>query len=133
MRSALNAPVDKYGCERLACQECTPQNFRFQTLVALMLSSQTKDEVTASAFKILQQKLGECFGAAEMVQIAVEEIDDCIRSVGFHRRKSLYLHQTSTILMRDYMADIPRTFDELVKLPGVGPKMVISLLGKFML
>jgi endonuclease III len=34
------------GCERCATSE-NEQQFRFQTLVALMLSSQTKDPVTA--------------------------------------------------------------------------------------
>ncbi|XP_077173146.1 endonuclease III-like protein 1 isoform X3 [Paroedura picta] len=37
--------------------------------------------------------------------------------------KARYIKQTSAILQRDYGGDIPKTVAELVKLPGVGPKM----------
>lgn len=34
-----------------------------------------------------------------------------------------YIKQTTQILKDQYNGDIPRTFKELCKLPGVGPKM----------
>ncbi|XP_015271086.1 PREDICTED: endonuclease III-like protein 1 [Gekko japonicus] len=37
--------------------------------------------------------------------------------------KVRYIKETSAILKRDYGGDIPKTVAELVKLPGVGPKM----------
>ncbi|RYC62884.1 DNA-(apurinic or apyrimidinic site) lyase, partial [Xylaria longipes] len=45
--AASDAPVDTMGCERLALTTASPRDQRFQTLVALMLSSQTKDTVNA--------------------------------------------------------------------------------------
>lgn len=57
MRSRVLAPVDTMGCESLAEDFRSPREMRFQTLVALMLSSQTKDTVTAVAMKNLQQNL----------------------------------------------------------------------------
>lgn len=61
MRAAHVAPVDTMGCESLADVTCPPRDQRFQTLVALMLSSQTKDTVTAVAMKNLQENLpGVC-------------------------------------------------------------------------
>lgn len=61
MRAAHVAPVDTMGCESLADVTRPPRDQRFQTLVALMLSSQTKDTVTAVAMKNLQENLpGVC-------------------------------------------------------------------------
>src|SRR3989338_4940956 len=52
MRGQTEAPVDTEGCERLAERGAVSEKaFRFQTLVALMLSSQTKDTITAAAVR----------------------------------------------------------------------------------
>lgn len=61
MRNENVAPVDTMGCESLADRSQTPRNQRFQTLIALMLSSQTKDTVTAVAMKGMQERMpGVC-------------------------------------------------------------------------
>lgn len=57
MRNENVAPVDTMGCESLADRTRTPRDQRFQTLVALMLSSQTKDTVTAVAMKGMQERM----------------------------------------------------------------------------
>jgi len=43
--------------------------------------------------------------------------------VGFHSRKASYIKQATEILANKYDKDIPPTYDEIIKLPGVGPKM----------
>ncbi|CAI7605318.1 unnamed protein product [Penicillium pancosmium] len=53
------APVDTMGCAELYWRASSPKDRRFQTLVALMLSSQTKDTVTAVAMQRLHTELGE--------------------------------------------------------------------------
>jgi hypothetical protein len=45
-RPSLDAPVDKFGCERLRDLKAPPAVQRYHTLVALMLSPQSKDEKT---------------------------------------------------------------------------------------
>lgn len=61
MRNENVAPVDTMGCECLADRSVSPRDQRFQTLVALMLSSQTKDTVTAVAMKGMQDNMpGVC-------------------------------------------------------------------------
>ncbi|XP_053221613.1 endonuclease III-like protein 1 isoform X3 [Podarcis raffonei] len=47
----------------------------------------------------------------------------CFDSDAPPERKVSYIKQTTAILKEDYAGDIPRTLTELVKLPGVGPKM----------
>ena len=56
MRSSLNAPVDTMGCDCLAnALPKSPQNRRFCILISVMLSSQTRDEVTAKAIGELEK------------------------------------------------------------------------------
>ncbi len=61
MRNENVAPVDTMGCESLADRKKSPRDQRFQTLVALMLSSQTKDTVTSVAMRGMQENMpGVC-------------------------------------------------------------------------
>lgn len=57
MRNENAAPVDTMGCESLADRSRTPRDQRFQTLIALMLSSQTKDTVTAPVIWGMQERM----------------------------------------------------------------------------
>ena len=57
MRNENIAPVDTMGCESLADRQRSPRDQRFQTLIALMLSSQTKDTVTAVAMRGMQERM----------------------------------------------------------------------------
>jgi hypothetical protein len=45
MRKETPAPVDTMGCSELADDKSTPEVKRYQSLISLMLSSQTKDQV----------------------------------------------------------------------------------------
>ncbi|KAI0443777.1 DNA glycosylase [Xylaria telfairii] len=128
--AACNAPVDTMGCERLALTTASPRDQRFQTLVALMLSSQTKDTVNAVAMHRLQTELPpHAPGAApglnleNILAVAPARLNELIHAVGFHNNKTKYLQQAAAICRDAYGGDIPDTIDGLVSLPGVGPKM----------
>lgn len=54
MRLEHKSPVDTMGCEQCADKKASPANQRFQILVALMLSAQTRDEVTFAACQRLK-------------------------------------------------------------------------------
>ncbi|GBB91999.1 hypothetical protein RclHR1_01950011 [Rhizophagus clarus] len=125
-RKNIIAPVDTMGCERLADEpsdHITPQTSRFQTLVSLMLSSQTKDHVTAAAVQNLRQKLPGGLNLDSILQVDEKFLDECISKVGFHRKKATYLKQSAKKCKEEYDGDIPNTVEGLMKLPGVGPKM----------
>jgi len=53
MRKHKTAPVDAMGCQKCADPNANPIVFRYQSLIALMLSSQTKDQVTHAAMQRL--------------------------------------------------------------------------------
>lgn len=53
----------------------------------------------------------------------MQDIDDCIKKVGFHNKKTKYLFETAKVLKKQYDGDIPNTIKGLCALPGIGPKM----------
>lgn len=120
MRKHGTAPVDTMGCHKCADPNASPIVSRYQSLVALMLSSQTKDQVTHAAMQRLNT-----YGCKPDIIAATSDdvLGKLIYPVGFWKRKVEYLKRTSTILLDKYDGDIPKTVKELCELPGVGPKM----------
>jgi len=123
MRKLRLAPVDTMGCESLAEDNRSPRDRRLQTLVALMLSSQTKDTVTAVAMKNLQDNLPGGFCLESLLVVDPVLLNELIVKVGFHNNKTKYIKATAEILKEKFGGDIPDTIEGMVSLPGVGPKM----------
>ncbi|KAF9809239.1 hypothetical protein IEO21_07468 [Rhodonia placenta] len=128
MRSRIVAPVDTMGCDRPQLEETTPQNQRFATLVSLMLSSQTKDEVTFAAVCKLRAAIGGALSVDALLAADDSTIGEAICKVGFWRRKTQYIKQATQILRDEFNSDVPKTVEELCSLPGVGPKMAFLAL-----
>ncbi|KAK8138761.1 hypothetical protein PG984_002141 [Apiospora sp. TS-2023a] len=127
---AKDAAVDTMGCERLALPTASPLDQRLHTLVALMLSSQTKDTTNAVAMRRLQTELpphapGAPAGLnlANLLAVDPATLNELIWVVGFHNNKTKYLKQTAEILRDRWAGDIPDSIEGLTSLPGVGPKM----------
>ncbi|OJA11195.1 hypothetical protein AZE42_06243 [Rhizopogon vesiculosus] len=128
MRTQTVAPVDTMGCDRAQHNETDPKNRRFSTLVSLMLSSQTKDEVTDAAVKKLRTAVGGTLSIDAIISADDATISDAIAKVGFWRRKTTYIKKAALRLRDDFDSDVPKTVDELCSLPGVGPKMAFLTL-----
>ncbi|KAI0925742.1 hypothetical protein AcW1_008095 [Taiwanofungus camphoratus] len=128
MRSRIIAPVDTMGCSRAQLEETIPENQRFATLLSLMLSSQTKDEVTFAAITKLREAVGGSLSVDAVLKADESTISEAICKVGFWRRKTQYIKQAAQRLRDDFGSDVPKTVDELCSLPGVGPKMAFLAL-----
>lgn len=121
VRHKFPAPVDTMGCAQANTLTDKLEDQRFQILVSLMLSSQTKDHITWGATKRLKER-GICT-VKGIMSTGESEIEDLIHPVGFYRRKAVYLKKAAEILDKKYQGDIPDTLQGLCDLPGVGPKM----------
>lgn len=120
MRKHKTAPVDDMGCHKCTDPNASPSVFRYQSLIALMLSSQTKDQVTHAAM----QRLNTYGCKPDIIAATPDDVlGKLIYPVGFWKRKVEYIKKTSVILLNKYNGDIPKTIKELCELPGVGPKM----------
>ncbi|KAH8366460.1 hypothetical protein KR084_009618 [Drosophila pseudotakahashii] len=120
MRNSKTAPVDTMGCHRCADPKADAKTQRFQNLVALMLSSQTKDQTTFEAMNRLKDRT---LTPLKLKEMPVSDLESLLHPVSFYKNKAKYLKQTVEILMEKYDSDIPDNPKELIALPGVGPKM----------
>ena len=91
----------------------------FETLVSTILSLRTKDAVTEVASHRL---LARAPNPQTLVSLPVQEIEQLIFPVGFYHTKAKHLKETCQVLLKSYSGSVPRSMDELLKLPGVGRK-----------
>jgi endonuclease-3 len=91
----------------------------FQILIMTVLSAQTTDNNVNKVKPQLFSKYPDCKALAAANQDDVEEI---IRSTGFYHAKAKNIIAASKMLRDDFGSEVPRTIEELTKLPGVGRK-----------
>lgn len=91
----------------------------FTLLVAVSLSAQTTD-------KSVNKATVELFRRADtpkaMAGLRVEEIKDYIKEIGLSNNKAKNLKRMSEILVEKHGGEVPKTYQELEALPGVGHK-----------
>lgn len=91
----------------------------YTLLVAVVLSAQCTDVRVNQVTKILYKKAKT---PEAMVKLGVDKIAEIIKPCGFFNTKSKNVFDLSKILVEKYGGQIPRTFEELEALPGVGHK-----------
>ena len=98
----------------------------YELLVATILSAQCTDErvnmVTPALFK--RYPTPEDLAGAK-----TEELEEMIRSTGFFRNKTKSLLGMATAVTEEHGGVVPRAFDDMVRLPGVGRKTANVVLG----
>ncbi|MCE7742480.1 MAG: endonuclease III [Candidatus Heimdallarchaeota archaeon] len=97
----------------------------FQMLVATILSAQSTDKQVNS---ITEELFSMYPDQHSFAKATLEEIEHAISKVGLFRNKAKSISAMSKKIISDYDSEIPRTVDELIKLPGVGRKTANVLL-----
>ncbi|KAB0793549.1 hypothetical protein PPYR_13169 [Photinus pyralis] len=120
MRKDYDAPVDTMGCDRCAEDGAPPEDQRLQSLISLMLSSQTKDQINHATMLKLREYGCNLTG---MLEISEEKLGEIIRPVNFWKTKTKNIKRAVEMIRDEFNSDIPKTVEGLCRLPGVGPKM----------
>ena len=125
MRGYQTAAVDTMGADALSrSSNAKDANFRFQTLIACMLSPQTKDNQTSTAFDNLVALVDpDPLLPSTLSLKSVESIEQAIRMVSFRSIKAKNILEASKRCLSEYNDDIPNDIDELLSFKGVGPKI----------
>ena len=92
---------------------------KFELLIAVLLSAQCTDERVNQISPILFKVANNPF---DMEKISKEKIYDIIKPCGLGPQKSKSISELSKILVNKFNGIVPKTFEELEKLPGVGHK-----------
>ncbi|MEM5882997.1 MAG: endonuclease III [Candidatus Aenigmatarchaeota archaeon] len=91
----------------------------FKLLIGTILSQRTRDEKTSQAWKRLFLKANT---PEKILNLSEKEIQNLIKDVGFYRQKAKRIKKISQIILEEYKGKVPSSREELLKLPGVGPK-----------
>lgn len=129
-------------CKSLVTDAADDKTKRFQVLVALMLSSQTKDgktnwlaswqgtSLSSLPYTFIEITFAACqklrtigFSPQSLAKVDVLELEKLLYPVGFFKTKARNIKTTSRLLLNEHDGDIPNTVELLMKLPGVGPKV----------
>jgi len=123
LRRGGGAPVDTIGCDRLYDPVAPRSIQRYQILLSLMLSSQTRDQVTAAAMHRLRYQVeGGCTPQA-IVKIQHEALAELLTPVSFYNNKARYIKEATSRILDEFHGEVPSELEDVLKLPGVGPKM----------
>ncbi len=97
-----------------------------ELLVATQLSAQCTDErvniVTVDLFKKYRS-------VEDYAAVSQEELEKDIKSTGFYRNKTKNIRAAAQRIISDYNGEVPRTMEEILKLPGVARKTANVVLG----
>ena len=91
----------------------------YTLLIAVLLSAQCTDNRVNQITPKLFEKADNPY---EMVNLTIEEIKEIIRPCGLSPMKSKGIYGLSKIIIEKHSGHVPKTFEDLEELPGVGHK-----------
>ena len=94
-------------------------NNNYELLVSVLLSAQCTDKRVNKITPILFKKANNAF---KMRNIPVDTIYEIVKPCGLGPKKSKAIKELSSILVDKFNGQVPESFLELEKLPGVGHK-----------
>jgi endonuclease-3 len=98
----------------------------FELIVAVVLSAQTTDIAVNKATPKLFARFPD---APALAAADPRDVEPFIASLGFFRTKSKAIVGLARAIVSAHGGNVPRTLDDLVKLPGVGRKSANVVLG----
>jgi len=113
--------LEKVFPDKLELNFSTP----FELVVAVVLSAQERDAKVNEITKELFKKFNT---PQQFANASLEEIEKEISSISFYRKKAEYIKQISQILVEKYGGEVPKSIEELEKLPGIGRKSANMIL-----
>ena len=91
----------------------------FTLLISVLLSAQCTDVNVNNVTKDIYPKY---YKPEHFIKLGRRKIENLIKKIGIFRIKAKSIYNLSKILVNDYKGKVPKTFEELEKLPGVGHK-----------
>ncbi len=91
----------------------------FTLLISVLLSAQCTDVNVNNVTKNIYTKY---YKPSHFKKLGRKKIEKLIKKIGIFRIKAKSIYNLSKILIEKYDGKVPKTFDELEQLPGVGHK-----------
>ncbi len=95
------------------------------TLIATLLSARTTDVQVLKVYPGLRKAFPTL---SQLADAKESEIAKLISSIGLYRNKAKAIKALARMLLDEFKGEVPKTLDELVRLPGVGRKTASCVL-----
>ena len=110
--------------ERLAVEHADARialDFRnpLELLVSVMLSAQTTD---VNVNRVTERLFEKYRRPEDYLAVPQEELELDVYATGFFRQKAKSIRGTMRVLLEEFDGEVPRTIEELLRLPGVARK-----------
>lgn len=113
--AVLSLLSNEYPDARCALDFNSPE----ELLVATILSAQCTDSMVNRVTPVLFSRFPVPYALADAPLIEVQSI---IKQCGYYRQKARFIRESCRVLVRENEGSVPRSLDELTKLPGVARK-----------
>lgn len=100
----------------------------YELLIAIVLSAQTTDKRVNEVTPVLFNKYKTL---EELANAPLEDIEDIIKPIGTFKKKSIFIKNIATSLLKDYNGIVPNDRKYLESLSGVGRKTVNVFLAEY--
>jgi endonuclease-3 len=98
----------------------------FQLVIATILSAQSTDKAVNAVTPVLFQRFPT---PAALAASDPDEVETIIKRTGFFRAKTKSIRGAAQLLVDEFGGEVPRTLEELIRLPGVARKTSNVVLG----
>ena len=103
-------------------------NKDYELLIAIVLSAQTTDKRVNEVTPILFTKYKNL---EDLSNASLEDIEDIIKPIGTFKKKSIFIKNIASSLLKDYNGIVPNDRKYLESLSGVGRKTVNVFLAEY--
>ena len=118
-RERIRPILDRLAVEHADARIALAFRNPLELLISVMLSAQTTDvnvnRVTGALFEKYRRP-------EDYLAVPQEELERDIYATGFFRQKAKAIRGAMTVLLAEFGGEVPRTIEELLRLPGVARK-----------
>ena len=91
----------------------------FRLTIAVLLSAQTTDKGVNKVTPVLWEHYPT---PADLAAARLADVEEILRPIGFYRTKAANCIKCAQMIVSDFGGEVPHTYEELQRLPGVGRK-----------
>lgn len=118
--------IRKYGKEMRLAAEGWDKDWK--TLIAIILSARTRDEVT---IKVCEQLFKRFKRIEDLADASFTDVSKIIQPINFYKNKTKSVIECAKAIATKYSGKVPKDFNSLIQLPGVGRKTANVFLSQY--
>jgi endonuclease III len=118
-RTRIGSIVERLAVEHADARIALRFGSDVELLFSVILSAQTTD---VNVNKVTERLFAKYRRLEDYLAVPVEELEQDIFQTGFFRQKAKSLRGSARMLLEEFGGEVPRTLDQLLRLPGVARK-----------